>query len=111
MLSFRYVTFYKSLISSTNLSVKLLARLCEKDMRTVLGRTLDSLCTQCHVADLSLLSSKCVKTTMKYSCIPEDEEWRDQAVNELLMLRNESLSLPGFSMDEIKKMMDFVCTS
>ena len=80
-------------------------------MRTVLGRTLDSLCTQCPVADLSFLNSKCVKTTMKYSCIPEDEEWRVQVVNELLMLRNESLSLPGFSMDEIKKMIDFICMS
>ena len=44
MLASRYVTFHKSLITSSKLSVRVLARLVETDQRTVMGRTLDSLC-------------------------------------------------------------------
>ena len=44
MLASRYVTFYRSLISSSKLCVRVLARLFEKDQRTVLGKTLDQLC-------------------------------------------------------------------
>ena len=111
MLSSRYVTFHGSLISSNKPCVRLLARLSERDSRTVMGRTLDSLCKQCGVTDLNLLTSKHVKTKMSYFSIPEEHKWRANTVTELLQLKKKSLSLPGFSFGEIKNMLDFVCTS
>ena len=56
MLASRYVTFYKALINSTELSVRVLARLFETDQRTVMGRTLDNLCRQLDISDLSQLT-------------------------------------------------------
>ena len=111
MLSSRYVTFHRSLISSKKLSVRLLARLFEKDNRTVLGRTLESLCTECNVPDIISLTPNIVKNRLKYFDIPVEEQWRATSVSELLQLRTESLSLPGFSGGEIQDMLDFVCIS
>ena len=111
MLSSRYVTFYRSLILSAKLPVRFLARLYEADNRTVLGRTLATLCRLCSVTNLSSLTSQCVKNKLKYFEVPEPEEWRVDMVTELLRLRKEKLSLPEFSSEEIKNILDFVCTS
>ena len=111
MLSARYATFYRSLVSSTKFSVRLLVRLCEDDNRTVMGRTLDFLCRECNISDHNLLSASLVKKYVKYFPIPDEERWRDNCVNELLQIRNDFLSLPGFSIAEINLMLDHVCTS
>ena len=53
MLVSRYITFYKTLISSSKIRVSFLSRLIENDIRTVLGRTLQSIKQQCEVKDES----------------------------------------------------------
>ena len=108
MLSSRYVTFHKSLISSSKLCVRLLARLCERDRRTVMGRTLDTLCNECGVADITNLSSNLVKKKMVYHRIPEEQQWRINLATELLQFRDLELSLPGFSMVKINDMLNFI---
>ena len=111
MLASRYVTFFKSLLSSPKPCVRLMARLSETDNRTVLGRTLNTLCNLCGLSDLRLLTSNCVKSRMSYFPVPEEDKWRTSTVTELLQLRNRSLSLPGFTNEEIKDMLLFTCTS
>jgi hypothetical protein len=111
MLASRYVTFHKSLITSSKLSVRVMARLVETDQRTVMGRTLDSLCSQLNISDINLLTSTGVKTKLKYFETPSEEEWRSSMVTELIKLRNQSLSLPGFTQDEINAMLVFTCTT
>ena len=111
MLASRYVTFHKSLISSSKLCVRVLARLFEKDQRTVLGRTLDQLCNLCKTPDISHLTSKNVKSSMSYFDVPQEEEWRVNIVTELLNVRDHTFTLPGFTHAEIKTMLNFTCTS
>ena len=110
MLCSRYVGFYKSLINSSKVSVRILARLSERDQRTILGRTLFTLCRLSHVETPSSLTCHVVKQNIKYFDVPESELWRVGMVNELLKLKKESLFLPGFDVDETKDMLDFVCT-
>ena len=52
-----------------------------------------------------------VKNKLKYSVIPESEVWRVDMMTELLQLRKDSLSLSGFTPEEIKYLLDFVCES
>lgn len=111
MLASRYVTFHRSLITSNKLSVRVLARLFETDQRTVMGRTLDTLCSQLNISDIKLLSSTVVKKNMKYFEIPAEHQWRSSMVTELIKLRNQSLSLPGFTQEEINTMLVFTCTT
>ena len=110
MLCSRYVGFYKSLIQSSKLSVRILAKLSEGDQRTVLGRTLFTLCRLSNVLTSNLLTCQLVKKNVKYFDVPEAEDWRVDMVGELLKLRKETLSLPGFNPDEIQDILDYVCT-
>ena len=111
MLASRYVSFHKSLVSSSKLSVRVMARLFETDQRTVLGRTLDKLSNMMNLPDINLLSPCEIKRKLRYFEIPDEEKWRIESVAELLKLRNQSLSLPGFSKDEINIMLFNTCTS
>ena len=111
MLASRYVTYHRSLINSPKLCVRFLARLFERDNRTVLGKTLDMLCKLCDKEDLSLLSSNYVKSKLSYYNVPDEEMWRVETVTELLNLRDQSLYLPGFTNEEINTMLVFTCTS
>ena len=111
MLASRYVSFYKSLINSPKLCVRLLAKLCKDDLRTVIGRTLATLANNCNLSNPDLLTSQCVKRNLNYFAIPDNEEWRRQSVLELLQLRDQTLSLEGFSEDEVTTMLNNVCTS
>ena len=88
-----------------------MARLFERDNRTVLRKTLDMLCKLCDKEDLSLLSSNCVKSKLSYYNVPDEEMWRVETVTELLNLRDQSLYLPGFTNEEINTMLVFTCTS
>ena len=110
MLCSRYVGFYKSLIQSSKLSVRILAKLSEGDQRTVLGRTLFTLCRLSNVLTSNLLTYQLVKKNVKYFDVPEAEDCRVDMVGELLKLRKETLSLPGFNLDEIQDILDYVCT-
>ena len=106
----RYVAFYRSLISSSKVSVRFLARLIENDRRTVLGRSLYTLCRISNVQTNDFLTQQTVKNMVKYFEIPDSEEWRIDMMTELLQLRRDSLTIPGFSQEEIQCLLDFVCT-
>ena len=113
VLTSRYLTFYKSLITSKKRPVRFLARVTEKDQRTVLGRTLSKLLAVSGLDDheLDKLSVPLLKKKMVYREVPVEERWRIPACRELLDLRQKKLDLPGFSHDEIQVMMDYVCVT
>ena len=111
MLASKNATFYKALINSTKLSVRFLARLVETDQRTVMGRSLDNSCRQLDISDISQLTPCILKKNLKYSEISEEEKWRSGTVSELLKLRSQSLSLQGFTQDEIDVMLIYTCTT
>ena len=92
MLASRYVTFYNSLIHSSKLCVRLMAKLCQDDLRTVLGRTLATLANVCNLSNPDLLTSQCVKRNLTYFAIPDNEEWRRNSVLELLQLRDHGVN-------------------
>ena len=113
MLASRLVSFYQALVNSPKFCVRYLARLAEKDMRTVMGRTLNYLLVQCSLEESQLaeLSPGLVKRSLKYAAVPEDQEWRIQLANELRNIRDEKCNLNGFSTTEVEELLALVCTS
>ena len=114
MIASRFSTFYKSLISSRKFPVRFLARLCERDNRTVLGRTLSILLQLCELQDdeISKLNSNLIKKKLCYKEVPADETWRVHLGKELLQVQNGcEMVLPGFSKEECEELLKFVCTS
>ena len=76
-------------------SSQMIVRNCTSHGMTVMGRTLDTLCSQLNISDINLLTSTGLKTKLKYFETPAEEQWRSSMITELIKLRNQSLSLPG----------------
>ena len=107
MLTSRFVNFVKSLQASTKYAVRVLSSLCISDLRTVVGCTLSTLASICR-CDVRALSASAVKKSMEYFAVPNGEQWRVPVLNELL---DPELEVPGFLSEEIKEMIDHMCTS
>ena len=108
----RYATFHQSLVKSKKLPVRFLARIAEKDKRTVLGKTLSSLKQLCGMRDEEDLTARIIKKKLKYMDIPPTETWRVSLCKELLSVQEGSqLMLPGFSKDECDELLEYACVT
>ena len=96
-------------MNSPKFCVRYLARLVERDMRTVMGRTLHHLMQQCTVNQLENLSPVLVKKSMKYSATPEAEDWRVPL--ELMDIRDGKCTLSEFSNSEVEELLAYACIS
>ena len=114
MISSRYATFHRYLVQSKKFPVRFLARLTEKDNRTVLGRTLSKLMQVCEVNDddMSRLNPSLIKKKMTYKDVPTGDDWRVKLGKELMKVRNSQVvDLPGFSTEECEEMLRHVCVA
>ena len=113
MLMCRYIKFYKSLRNSEKLTVRFLARLFERDQRTVLGSTLCYLTKQCglKLSELDKLSPMGVKNSLTFEKVPSGQEWVCDLASELLGAQSSLLVIPGFDKGEIESLLHLACTS
>ena len=111
MLMSRLVTFHKGLVNSPKFTVRFLARLVEKDMRTVLGKTLDFLRSQCGCQHVEDLSSRIVKENLTYKSASQVQTWQVSFAKELLGIWQNEVTVNGFSDDEIRYIFNHVCTA
>ena len=110
MLSSRFIKFTQSLASSSKPSVSYLARLVKNDNRTLMGRTISKISREINVAKASL-TSQVVRKSMVYFPVPDDQMWRIDILKELLNVKQQSLSLGHFNLDETSTMINYICTS
>ena len=113
MLESRYFSFYSGLVNSSKFCVRYLARLAERDMRTVMGRTLNYILEQCGMnsSQLSELSSSLIKKKVKYLEASEVNQWRVKLGIELVKVRDGEVEVDGFTNAEIQEMLAYVCTT
>ena len=111
MLASRLVKFYRSLIESPKFTIRFLARIASKDMRTVLGSTLEYLRNECKLETVEILSLTLIKKNLVYAKTTPDSEWMERVAKEMLDVRNNKLDLIGFDDDEIKEILTFACTA
>ena len=110
MLLSRYIGFHKSLLNSYKFSLRFVARLCEQDLRTVLGETLNEIRKLCGVS-LPEITKQTVKKKVKYSSFDEDNIWRAELPTELSSWRRNQLEVPGFSPSQMEDIFKYICTS
>ena len=58
-----------------------------------------------------ITSANIIKKNMTYNDLPDNETWRVNSVTELIKVRDQFLSIPGFTDAEVKFMLDHICTS
>ena len=110
----RYLTFYKSLMTCSKVSVRYLARIHSNDNNSTMGKTLMYIAESCSIdkKDLLSLSSNEVKRRIKYSCLPSQDKWKRDICRELMEKRKRGINeveMPGFSQKEINDMFENIC--
>ena len=111
MLLSRYINFYFGLVNSNKFTIRSLAKLYEKDLRTTLGKTLKHLLDECNLSnDFKNLSPNMIKKNIVYFPTMPELLWKNTLAKELLRARNDELFIDGFSKDEIECLLTFICT-
>ena len=105
----RFVKFAGTLTASKKSSVRYLSSLCHGDRRTLLGRTLEKISSECQT-ELVSLTPNTVKNTLKYFPIPDDQKWRAPLLLELLDAREQNLTIENLTSNDIKYLIDNICT-
>ena len=88
----------------------MLAKLNQKDLRTVYGnnlRRISNLCGQ----EIDELTSQVIKNNVKYRSLPKDEEWRVPTLMEMLFSRENNVEVEGLSRKDIHDIIHYVCTA
>ena len=88
----------------------MLAKITQNDCRTIHGLNLMKIPRECEVEPANL-STFIVKSTMRYSKVPQEETWRLQVLKELLSVRFGETELNNFEENEINAMIDMLCLS
>ena len=47
---------------------------------------------------------------VRYRTIPDSEEWRVNMCKELLNVRENDVTVPGFSSDELEELLGYLCS-
>ena len=81
MICSRLANFHNSLLTCDKFPVRFLARLKEKDQRTVFGQNLKKIGEECGKP---FRNKKEVKKLMTYFPLPDSEKWRIPMLKELL---------------------------
>ena len=79
----------------------------EGDLRTTLGRNIHTIRANTNEAP----SKQMIKERLKFSLIPEDQQWRVSLGQDLMNIRGKRLQLDEFNSDEINEMLKFTCVT
>ena len=110
MLWSRFYQFHDSLVNNHKPVLRMLAFLCQDDVRTIHGRNLHQLQIELE-CDKQELSSTFIKQNMKFQAVPQNEEWRIALLLNLMEIRSHSMELENFQDEEIWAMIEDICVN
>ena len=87
----------------------MLAKIYERDLRSVYGNNLRKISTICD-KDIENLSTQIIKNNVRYRNLPEDENWRIPILDEMLFARENNIEIEGLSKKDINGIITYVCT-
>ena len=85
----------------------MLAKLNERDLRTVYGNNLRKIADLCG-KNIDELSTQEVKNKVKYRNLPQDEEWRIPILKEMLFARENNIEIEGLTKRDINHIINYV---
>ena len=60
--------------------------------------------------DCGQLRSNLVKNNVRYRTVSDSEEWKVNLWKELLNVRENDVTVPGFSSDELEELIGYLCS-
>ena len=105
----RFLTFLDKIRKSKKQTlIHVLNKICH-DVRSVTGSNLSNIMLRVgktRVEDIAPSDSK-----VAFKEIPNGQEWRVNAVRELIEVQNDKLKVSGFDSEEIETMLTWICTT
>ena len=107
----RFVKFHHCLVSSNKFAIRFLAKIKECDNRSVMGKTLTYLMSECELQQnqLSQLTPQLVKLKCRYFPLPKGEEWRVPVIMECMEAINGRVTVSNFQPHEFLNLMNSLC--
>ena len=110
----RYVKFYQTLRQNKKFSIRYLARNTGENVNSKMGKILVSIADQLQVGitDILDMSNKIVKQNLSY--MRNENDWEINLGLEVIQSRgniHKTMEIPGFSDEEIHKMLETLCIS
>ena len=90
------------------MAVRLLSNLCKNNRMTTLGKNIWNIAEDYNCEPIFL--TKCrIKSSLKFSILSEENEWKIPILKELVSVRLDKLNIPGFEMDEVSAIIRQLC--
>ena len=106
----RFLGFIEKVRDSQKTIPKLLLSHIMYDVRSTTGSNLRNIMLETDKDDIAILS-KSDSEQVKYHPLSKDDEWKKEALIELLDIREGQLEINGLINDEIQQMIETICTN
>ena len=106
----RFINFTKKLETSPKMVVRSVNRIVGKDCRSITGENIRRIMLSCG-ADL-VTGPTCRDISRKgFEPVPIGEEWRAQAINELIDTRDGMMDIIDWTSKEVEDTLTYLCTT
>ena len=104
----RYMSFIDKIKKSSKSSLKQLLEVVKKDVRLTTGHNMRSIMMLAEKNTVEELEVGNVD--FDYFKLEDDEEWKVKIAQEIIDVRHGGLEVPGMEADELKEILDYICT-
>ena len=109
MISSRFVKFIEGVSSCNKFSIRYLGNLVKNDRRTLVGRTISRIASDCNVPRASVAYNNVKK--LKYRIPTKNNMWRVPFLKELLSVRKGELEVEGLDKEAVNELIEDICTT
>ena len=99
----RFINFYKNLNHSDKPHLRYLAKIQASDHRSTFGRNVQNIYKEAKVSCMNMVEI----SSLKYSIIPQDQEWKVVLIKECLQMKAGRLE-SNLTMKEINHIIDTI---
>ena len=106
----RYLGFMEKIASSKKRAVKMLMETAKKDVRSVTGHNFRNIMLLVGKSSVESIKKEDVDM-VEYFPLDETDRWKIDAIKEIINVKNGTLAIADFAMEELEEILTFLCTS
>ena len=106
----RFLGFIEQIRRSQKIIPKMLLSQIQCDVRSTTGCNLRKIVLQTDKLSVSDLKKDDI-SMLKYHPTPTEEKWKENLVNELIRVRDNTIEVEGFDYEELTDILEHICVS
>ena len=106
----RYLGFIEKIASSNKKAVKMLLETAKKDVRSVTGQNYRNIMLLVNKTSVEAVKKEDADK-IEYFPMNETDSWKVNAIQEIINVKNRTLDIGNFEVEEIEEILTQVCTS